>query len=147
MALTLLDGTAAAVDLTLSGSNQAGASGLLAGSFRCTASSIEYEFDRSFQNVMTLCSGQDVSEVPSTRQHFIRMSRFASMGTTTSDLSPLYSATSAAGLTFTAGTGCSKTGYGWLDKDTFGASAGQVAMPGSVSFRSCGGMATVWVIT
>lgn len=141
MALTLLDGTDASVDLgvAISGTTQS--------SLRCIINALEYRSGRSFQTAKTLCSGKWESEKPGVNQDFIRVTKFASRGATISDLSPLLTATASASVTFTAFTGCTKTGAFWMDSDSLTVSAGNFAMPGECTFRSDGAIATVWVIT
>lgn len=146
MALTLLDGTAAVVDMTISIGDSA-TSASTRTSLRCTLSNVDYRFTRSYQTATTLCAGADVVELPGQRQHFITAGRFESQGSLASDLSPMFGATSPASVVLTLATGCTKSGAMWLDEDSARVQAAQVAMPGSISLRSSGGMATSWVVT
>lgn len=142
MALTLLDGTDATVDLGVALSG-----GTSTTSLRCIINAMEYRSGRGFQTAKTLCSGKWESEKPGTNQDFIRVTKFASKGSTISDLSPLLTATASASITFTAFTGCTKSGTFWLDGDSLTVSAGNYAMPGEATFRSDGAILTVWVTT
>jgi hypothetical protein len=140
MALEKLDGTDPTVDLTVSG-----LSGTAGASLRCIIMGLEYTETRGFQEAPTLCSGDDVDELPGRRQDFITITKLGTYGSVISDLSPLMSATDAANVTFTARTGCTKTGKFWLSNSSVALQAGIVAMPGQAVFRSKGGVVTAWV--
>lgn len=134
MALQLLDGTDASVDLSLAGN-----------SLRCIINAMEYRSVRGFQDATTLCSGKWVSELPGRNQDFITVTRFASKGTTISDLSAFMTSTAAAAVVFTLGAGVTKTGTFWMDSESNAVSAGSVAIPGNVTLRSYGSVATAGV--
>lgn len=142
MALQLLDGTDATVDLGVTFP-----SGTAASSFRCIVNQMEYRRNRQFQTAKTLCSTKWESEKPSVNQDFITVQKFGSRGATISDLSPLMTMTASASVVFTAYTGCTYSGSFWLSDDFIGVNAGSFAMPGSCSFRSDGAVSTAWVIT
>lgn len=142
MPLALLDGTDAAVDLMVT--FPSGSSG---SSLRCITTDIDYNETRQFQRATTLCSGKWVQELPGELQAFLTVGKLDSKGSIISDLSPLMTATAAANVTLTLGSGCTKTGTFWMDNDRHRVNAGQFAMPGSTSLRSYGAVATAWVIT
>lgn len=142
MSLTLLDGTDATVDLSVTFP-----SGTSGSSMRCIINAMEYSRSRDFQDATTLCSGKWRSERPGRNQDRISVSKFSSVGATISDLSPILTATAAVSITFTAKTGNTFVGTYWLESDSVGVIAGQFAMPGNCVFRSSDSVATTWVIT
>jgi hypothetical protein len=139
MPLSLLDGTSGQVDFGVA------FSGTTTTSMKCVIASAEYRSTRGFQDQTTLCSGKWISESPTRNQDFLTITKFASQGSTISDTSVLMVATNAATITATFGTGLTKTGTFWLDTDSISVNAGSAAMPGQLSFRSSGAVATVWV--
>ena len=142
MALTPLDATDPSVDLLAHNSTWGGSAGA---SLRCIIMGMQYNETRSFQEAQTLCSGDWVDELPGRRQDFIVINKLNTRGAVISDLSPLLSATDAANVTFTAYTGCTKTGLFWLSNDSLNLAAGIVAMPGQAVLRSKGAIVTAWV--
>lgn len=139
MALQLLDGTDATVDLLVAISGTSGSS------LRCVTTDIDHSATRQFQEALTLCSGNWVDELPGRRQEFLSVGRLASKGAVISDLGPLMGATAAANVTFSLATGCSRTGTFWMDSESNRVSAGNVAIPGRVTLRSRGAVANAWV--
>jgi hypothetical protein len=142
MALAPLDGTDASLDL-----NVAINGGTSGSSLRCIIMGLEYTETRSFQEASTLCSGDWVAELPGRNQDFITINKLGTKGATISDLSPMMTATAAATVTFTASSGCTKSGTFWLSNQSIAAQAGVFAMPGQAVLRSSGAITTAWVIT
>lgn len=139
MSLALLDGTSGNVDvqITIPGGS--------ATSFKCVIGAVEYRCTRSFTDIKTLCSGKWIAEAPQNQQDFITISKFASKGTAVSDTSVLLASLTPVAVTVTLETLCTKIGTYHFDSDTYNVTAGMSAIPGQLTGRSSGSVATAWV--
>jgi hypothetical protein len=139
MALTLLDGTTAAIDFTLafSGSNQV--------SVKCAFSRISARMQRGFTDRTTFCSTGWVEEIPGMKQLLMSLAGYASKGTAYSDPLALFSDNVPRPFLFTADTGCTLTGNANAVSDGVDLVAAANSGRG-IDLRSHGPVTSAWVV-
>jgi hypothetical protein len=148
MALTLLDGTGANIDLMTA---VAGTPTTANKSLKCHAGQVRFTFRKNVLRRSTFCNQSWTTPIPGEKTMFAVVSAFMSIGDPLSDPLVLFTAAPAAPagpeltFVFTAETGSTINGK-WIeteDDDTLAAAA----LGGrQLSFESSGPVTTTWVV-
>ncbi len=134
MALTLLSGTSANIDISLAGA-----------SVKCSFGMWSATFVRSATRTTTFCSGGWVEEQPGDKQLLFRLDGYAGKGVAHTDPSIYVTASSTTAVILTADTGCTLTFAGNVFED--GVQLVAAANSGrSISGRSSGSVTTAWTV-
>lgn len=139
MALALLDGSNAAIDVNFS------IPGGSATSFKNIAAVWTARINRDFTEATTFASGGWRSRTPGMRQLIGSLAGFASKGWAGADPLVLMSLQAAIAIVLTADTGCTYTftGHVGSDETTLVAAANSGRI---ITFESVGVVVTAWVI-
>jgi hypothetical protein len=137
--LALLDGTTAAIDMTLafSGTNQV--------SVKCAFNRISARMNRGFTDRTTFCSTGWVEEIPGMKQLLISLAGYASKGTPYSDPLALFSDNVPRPFLFTADTSCTLSGNAHAASDGVDLVAAANSGRG-IDLRSTGPVTSAWVV-
>lgn len=135
MALALLDGTTAAVNISIANAN-----------FTCLFQYVSADIGRQFTDFTTFCSSGWKSEVPGMKQLTGRFDGFLSTGNAVSDPSQFFSSQSTENIVITFTTNCTYTFAGYIGNSHAGirAAAGSEE---SLQFRSYGAPTFAWQVT
>lgn len=140
MALALLDGVEAAVDMTIE------TDGSTAVSYKCMANYLSADFVRDFNERTTFCTtGSWRARTPGMRQMFGRIEGFASKGWAGADPLVLMATNTPKDFIFTVDTGCTLTGQLHSARDHTGMRA-QGNSERGIDFESYGAVTSVWVV-
>lgn len=138
MALQLLDGTNATIDISFN-----------AISYKCVASYWSADLDRQFFESTVFCSGGWVDEIGGKKQLIGRMDGFASSGYAGSDPLALFNTSfQSTGFPFvlTANTGCYISGNANASRVHTGMRAA-LQSEFAIDFKSKGAVTTVWIVS
>jgi hypothetical protein len=138
MALELLEGTTAAIDLTVE-------FGGTPASLKAAFNYISARMQRGFFDQTTFASDGWVSETCGMRQCLIHADGYASKGTPFSDPLELFSDNVPRAVVFTADTGCTITGDYLAASDGIGMRAAANSDRG-IDLRSRGAVTSAWVV-
>jgi hypothetical protein len=135
MALSLLDGTSAAVDFTIATI-----------SYKCIANYLSIDFVRDMFEYTTFCTaGGWRTRTPGMKQGIGRLDGFAAKGVTTIvDPLALFSGSAGSAFVFTVDTGCTLTGTLVVTRDHTGMRAAANSERG-IDFETQGAVTSVWV--
>lgn len=135
MALKLLDGTAAAFDITIN-----------ALSYKCLAAYVSADIVREFTERTTFCTtGGWRSRTPGMKQLIGRIDGFLTSGMPISDPSLLFANTTGYAFVITFDTGCTVTGTLHVGRMHMGLRA-QANSEEGIDFESDGQVTFVWVV-
>lgn len=135
MALTLLDGTTAAFDITFATK-----------SYKCLASYVSADIVREFTERTTFCTtGGWRSRVPGMKQMIGRLDGFMGKGSDISDPSILFATTTPMAFVVTWDTGCTMTGSGHTGRVHLGMRA-QANSEFGLDWESDGQVSFAWVV-
>jgi hypothetical protein len=139
MALALLDGTTAAIDMTIaiSGTNQT--------SLKCAFGYMSADLVREMSEKTTFCSSGWRSRQPGMKQLVGHLDGFASKGAVYSDPAVMMATTTALAFVFTADTTCTLTGNLHVVRDHMGLRAAANSDRG-IDWESDGVVTSAWVV-
>lgn len=134
MALALLDGSNASIDVSIA-----------TASYKCIAAAWTARLVREFSEQTTFCSGGWRARVPGMRQLIGSLAGFASKGSAISDPSVNISTQLPVAMVLTADTGSTFTfsGHVGSDETTMVAAANSGR---AIAFESTGAVVTAWVV-
>lgn len=134
MALSLLDGTSAAVDFTIATI-----------SYKCIANYLSLDFVRDMFEYTTFCGTGWRTRTPGMKQGIGRLDGFAAKGVPTIvDPLALFATTLGSAFVFTVDTGCTLTGTLIVNRDHTGMRAAANSERG-IDFETQGAVTSVWV--
>lgn len=135
MALSIIDGTNANIDISIGAS-----------SIKCVAGAFSAKIGREFFEQTVFCSGMWVKRQPGRMQLTGMASRFASKGAAYSDPLAFMTSSTAIAFVLTADTSCTYTFSGHVSSDdmTFVAAANAT---GGIAYESYGAVVTAWVVS
>jgi hypothetical protein len=142
MALKLLDGTIAAIDikaLMTAGSTTPTLS------IRCMASALAFTFRRPFSQKTTFCNTGWTKPTGGPRTMFAVVSGFMSTGAAFSDPLILFALDASSSFVFTADTGSTITGQ-WMESEDANSLTAFANSGRSMSFESDDAISTTWVV-
>lgn len=139
MALELLDGTVAAVDMSIA------YSGTAQTSLKCAFNYLSARMQRGFTERTTFCSSGWVQEQAGMKQLLLHLDGYVSKGAVFSDPLALFADNTAKPFIFTADTGCTLTGSALAASDDMGLRAAANSQRG-IDLRSYGVVTSVWVV-
>lgn len=140
MALALLDGTTAAIDMTIAvagGTNQT--------SLKCAFGYMSADFVREMTEKTTFCSSGWRSRNPGMKQVVGHLDGFVSTGQSYSDPAAMMSGTTPLAFLFTATTSCTLTGNLHVVRDHMGLRAAANSDRG-IDWESDGVVTSAWVV-
>jgi len=142
MALKLLDGTLAAIDVVV---NLTGVT-TPSLSIKCMASALAFTFRRPLGQKTTFCNTGWTKPTPGPRTMFAVVSGFMSTGTTFSDPLVLFSVDIATSFIFTADSGSTIQGN-WMESEDANSLTAFANSGRSMSFESSDSITSTWVIS
>lgn len=141
MALKLLDGTTAAIDIT-SKILVADASET---SMKCIASQVSFTFRRPTTPKTTFCGTGWASGTPGNKQMFAVVGGFMSTGADYSDPLAFFTEQTGVAFTLTADTGSTVTGT-WIETEDASTLIAAANSGRSMAFESQGVVSTTWIV-
>lgn len=136
MALALLDGTNANIDISFGGV-----------SHKCVYNMWSADLDRQFNEQTTFCSTNWKDETPGMRQLTGQAKGFVSKGSALSDPTASgFTSQTGVAIVLTMDVGCTLTFTGWVGRVHVGVQAA-LNSEQSVDFRSKGAVTVAWVVS
>lgn len=142
MALKLLDGTVAAIELL---ANMSGVTTPTL-SWKCMASAIAFTFRRPLGQKTTFCNTGWTKPTGGPRTMFAVVSGFMTTGAAYSDPLALFTQDTESAFIFTADTGSTLTGN-WMESEDADSLTAFANSGRSMSFESSGAIASTWVVS
>lgn len=145
MALKLLDGTVAAIDIMLAANATVTSIGTATLSIRCIASAVAFTFRRPLGQKSTFCNTGWTKPTPGPRTMFAVVSGFMSTGASYSDPLVYFTQDFPSAFLFTADTGSTLQGA-WMESEDADSLTAFANSGRSMSFESSDAVASTWVV-